>query len=140
MVERKQQRSAVDIAATRHSALMLAFRSQLGYKCITFPRTESNRDGRSRTGIYPRWDKLWAKLAQAPKLTFNIMFLHDKFGNLPLRQRPRTFVSVPTTPRKHPQIPRVVSPKTYSLWHCAHFIRNHFGELWAPVSRGSMQG
>lgn len=48
-------------------------------------------------GIYPQWDKLWAKLAQAQKLTFNNMFLHDKFGNLPLRHRTpaRGFSKIP---------------------------------------------
>lgn len=35
---------------------------------------------------FARWDKLWAKPYPPPKFIFKIMFLHDFFGYLPLRQ------------------------------------------------------
>jgi hypothetical protein len=49
-------------------------------------------DGSERTALdgralgFARWDKLWAKPVTPPKFIFKIMFLHDFFGYLPLRQ------------------------------------------------------
>lgn len=43
---------------------------------------------------FARWDKLWAKPVTPSKFIFKIMFLHDFFGYLPLRQAPRNLAGL----------------------------------------------